>query len=559
MPAMAVAPGRKLLATWLAFLIVVPLLPALARADDRTIVLLEVEGEEKPRVTKALERMVKNGNEILRGSTYRDAARRLRAEKLTPRNVKKVCSYLKVDGVLDGTLVQDDDGYRLVVRLRSAADGVIEKKIPLRMNQPWLSEQLNNELARRLTTAIDNLPAADKDGRDATRVAAARDKPDEGEDDEKGSGKGKDGEDDERAVVAGAGKKGSKGSKGSKKTPLDEVEPDDQEVEADKLASARDAGKADEEGDDAEGQGPEEEDELEDEPKDGQEVAANSEDGEDQGDAGTVDREAADGQQTTSIRTTPLLVNLGVSFIGRKLTFDYTGTVAEQAPPGYSGTPVPGGYLTAEAYPGGFGGDTKGVAANIGIGIVLDRVFSLNSSVADATGTAVNLPTRMWRYGANLRYRHNFSDGPNGFSMHGAVGYNTAGFSIDKSGAPGGMVDVPNVNYKYVDIGAGARIPIAGAFSLLAEAKVLAPMTTGPIQELDQYGPATVFGYEGEAVFEYQITRTINARAGGRLMQLSYTFDGDGDLDDRDGNGENDVTGASDRFLGGFVTAGYSF
>jgi len=541
---MTAARGRRLLVFWLAFALLLPAAVVAAGPDDKTIVMLEVEGEREPRLRKSLERMVKTQHEILPGSTYRDAARRLRAVKLTPNNVKRVCAYLKVDGVLDGTVVQDEDGYKFVVRLRSASDGVIQKQIPMRLAQSRLSEKMADQLAQRLMVAIDDLPAVDKTGQDATRVAGAGD---EDADEPPASKKGK-------KVAAARPAKGKKGKKAAiVKVGPNEVPPDQDQVEAQTVPSARE--------DEKDGDSDEEEDgdRRRVAMKDGGEEEEGGDEGGDDVD-GSVDSEAASPAPATSLRTTPLLVNLGVSFIGRKLSFDYSG-VAEEAPPGYSGSPVPGAYLSGEVYPAAFGGD-RGVLANLGVGIVLDRVISLNSAVNDAAGMPVALPTRMWRYGANLRYRHNFGgDEPRGISMHGAVGYNTAGFSINKGDAPGGptSVDVPNVNYKYVDIGIGGRIPIFGQLSFLAEAKFLAPLAAGQIQQPEQYGAASVTGIEGEAVLEYQITSRIHARAGGRLMQLKYSFNGNGTLDDRDANGEKDVSGASDRFLGGFVTGGYSF
>jgi hypothetical protein len=541
---MPAARGRRFLTSWLAFGIVFSSVSAFAGPGDKTIVLLEVEGEQTPRLRRSLERMVKSQqHEILPGTVYRDAARRLRATKLTPNNVKKVCAYLKVDGVLDGTVVQDAEGYRFIVRLRSASSGIIEKKFPLRLVQPHLKEATADQLAARLLLAIDNLPLVDKDGEDATRVAAARkgngakkrrsaakDEAEDAEDDElsevKSSGKGRRG-----AAVAGKSGAGARAKKSARQDE-DEAELEEEEEPGEGTADERVAAQGDEESGD---------------------------EGEDEVDGSLEDDTDSPAASGSTPRTTALLVNAGVSFIGRKLSFSYSGA-AEQGPPGFSGTPVPGAYVVGEVYPAAFDGK-RGALADLGVGFVVDRVIKLNSAVDDGTGMAtVNLGTRMWRYGANLRYRHNFDAAPNGYSVHGSIGYTSAGFSISKGEAPDGVnVDVPNVGYRVIDAGGGGRIPILEKLSFLAEAKFLAPLDTGPIQGNAQYGPATVMGFEGEAAFEYQITPNFMARAGGRLMLISFSFDGDGALDDRDGNGENDVSGASDRYLGGFVTGGYSF
>jgi hypothetical protein len=588
---MAAAPGRSLLVSWLALGVLLAA-PATAAAGDKTIVMLEVEGERTPRLLKSLERMVKNQHEILAGSVYRDAARRLRVLKLTPNNVKKVCAYLKVDGVIDGTVMQEEGSYRFIVRLRSGATGIIEKQIPMRLAQPLLSEKMAGMLAERLMTAIDNLPPMDKDGQDGTRVAIGKQGEvlENGEEEaEEPTGKGKKTKGKRTAVASSSsGKKKGKPPKKSKDgIEADVEEPErvasvleEQAQEREGKSKGKGKSKSKDDGDDAEeeddddkrvamkdggddddGSGGDDE-VVEEDDEDGEKSRDDGDDDDDDDEsAGSVESDAEVAADSSSPRSAPALVNAGLSFVGRKLSFDYTGANAEQAPPGFSGTPVPGAYVVGEVYPAAFGGG-EGVLANLGIGIVADRVIKLNSSVEDATGMGtVNLATRMWRYGANLRYRHNFGDEPNGYSVLASVGYNTAGFSISKGDAPGGpgSVDLPNVDYRYIDAGLGGRIPIFGQLSLLAEAKFLAPLDTGQIQRTSQYGAASVTGFDFEAVFEYQITKSFQARAGGRLMQMGYSFEGTGALGDRTGDGMNDVTGASDRYLGGFVTGGYSF
>jgi hypothetical protein len=574
MAAMTAAPGHRLLIFWLAFGLVMTAAPALAAAGDKTLVLLEVEGESTPRLAKALERMIKTEHEVMPGSVYRDAARRLRARKLTPNNVKKVCAYLKVDGVLDGTVVQEDGSYRFIVRLRSGSKGIIEKKIPLRMANAWLSEEMSNRLSERLMSAIDNLPAVDKDGRDATMIASDEDRGKSGKQekdkkrrgDDEADDDGDDGEDDEDEEVASSSRS-RKGVKRVSLRDLDKLDDEDEDKGKEKNKGkskskgkddTEDEGEGEGEGDDGSGRDVTADADDSDEGDD-----ADGDDGDDEGEDdldGSLEDDAELAASRTTPRTTPLLVNAGVSFIGRKLAFSSVAGAADP-PPGYSGTPVPGAYIVGEAYPGVFAGK-KGILANLGLGFVIDRVIKLNSAVPDSTGMGtVNLSTRMWRYGANLRYRHNFGSEPNGYSIQTAIGFNTAGFAISKGDAPNGSgsVDVPNVNYKYIDAGVGGRIPIAGKLSFLAEAKFLSPLSTGQIQSTTHYGPASVIGFDGEGAFEYQITPSIQARAGGRIMYLKYSFDGSGALDDRDMNGSPDVTGASDRFFGGFLTGGYSF
>jgi hypothetical protein len=606
------------------------LLPFVRQAEaakDKHIVLLDIEGERSPRLKKSIARMVKEQYQIMEGSNYRDAARRLRAEKLIPVNVKKVCAYLEVDGVIDGTLVKEDGRYKFTLRLRSAVTGAIAKKIPMYINQPSLSQNMADQLEERLLAAIADLPRPGG----GTKIKAKGRAGDDDDEDVEATGFGKkkgkkakqaadDEDDDEDEEEAPPPKKMTKAEKKKakaaalaekkreekeareeaarearekkerekaekemarkkKKAKADEDE-DDEDDDADedvavkskknkgKKAAAKDEDEDDDEADDEDGgkkkskaAADDENDEDEDEPKRAamrdagdQEEDADDASNPDLGLEKSADKPTAAG----GVRTSPLVVNGGMSFVGRNLTFK-SSAPADQAPRGYQGKTVPGVYATGELYPMSFAG-AKGALANVGVGFVADRVIKLNSSVSDGMDGTTLLPTKQSRYGINLRYRHNFGAGPRGVSVLASVGYNKLTFSIDKSGAPDNViVDVPNTSYTYVDPGIGVRVPLAGALSALVEGKFMAVLGTGQIQQPEQYGAATVTGFDGDLGFEYSLGDHFLARAGARLMYIGYSFKGNGELSDRDGNGSADVGGASDRYLGGYLTAGYAF
>lgn len=603
------------------------LLPFVRQAEaarDKHIVLLDIEGERSPRLKKSIARMVKEQYQVMEGSSYRDAARRLRAQKLIPVNVKKVCAYLEVDGVIDGTLVKEDGRYKFTLRLRSAVTGAIAKKIPMYINQPSLSQNMADQLEERLLAAIADLPRPGG----GTKVKA-KGRADDGDDDmdeeEGGFGKKKKGkkvkpaaddeDDDEEDEEDEAPKKMTKAEKRAaekkakaaalaekkreekeareeaarearekkerekaekemarkkKKVKDEDEEDEDEEADADdeevavkskknkgkKTAARDDEEEADEDADSAEDE--------EDSPKKRAAMrdAGEQEDDPDADDASNPDlgleKSADQPAAATGVRTTPLLVNAGISFVGRNLSFK-SSAPAETAPRGYQGKTVPGVYATGELYPMTFAG-AKGALANIGVGFVADRVIKLNSSVSDGMDGTTLLPTKQSRYGVNLRYRHNFGSGPHGVSLLASVGYNKLTFSIDKSGAPDNViVDVPNTAYTYVDPGIGVRVPIAGSVYGLVEGKFMAVLGTGEIQQPEQYGAATVTGFDGDAGLEYGLGDHFLVRAGARLIMIGYSFKGNGEQSDRDGNGSADVGGASDRYLGGYLTAGYAF
>ena len=528
-------------------------------AADKYIVVMDIEGERGSRIKTSITRMVKSQHEVMRDSNYHTMARRLRAKKLIPVHVKKVCAALKADGVIDGTLVKDDGRYRFTLRLRSGATGAIIKTIPMYINQPSISDTMYDKIEERLLAAIDGLPSLEggKKRRGPERVDEDEDFEEEPRVDRKAERKRAAEEKRRAAAERKAAEKEARAEAARKKK---------EEAEERRRARVRKASARDEVDEEAEDEGGlddlDEEDPLDgDQAEDDEEPRRTAmrdagEDDDDEPDA-SVEAEVSP-SAPTSPRTTPVLLHAGVSFVGRNLSFSYAGDEADR-PLGYQGNPVPGIFAEGEIYPMAFS-NKRGVLANLGVGFVADRVLRLNSAVDDGMGGTALLTTRQSRYGASLLYRHNFGDGPRGVSLTASVGYTKLSFVIDKEAAPAGViVDVPNVSYAYADPGLGVRIPITGPLAALVEGKFLAVLDTGEIQDPNQYGAATVTGFDADAGLEYRIGEHFLARAGARFVMMGYAFKGTGTLTDRDENGEVDVGGASDRYLGGYVTAGYAF
>jgi hypothetical protein len=558
------ARGRQLLFCAALTGLLVALGPRVASAD-KYIVVLDIEGERTPRLKKALTRMVKAHHEAMDGSVYRRAARRLRKQKLTPTNVKKVCDYLKADGIIDGTLVKDDGRYRFTIRLRSGRTGAISKKIPMYINTPSLSENMAVQLEERLVAAIDALPRVsgrDDDLEDEEEFVARK------KVDKKAERKRL----EEKRLAAK-----EKRLEQKRKAEEDKRRREEEKAEARrKKQDAEDRGKAskrraareeedldDEEGDDFDDEeGDQAFDDEDPRPKRAAMKDAGDDEEEDD-DPDDDDPDATVGKSArpsgpTSPRTTPVLVHAGLSVTGRKLSFRYAGDEANR-PLGYKGSPVPGIYAEGELYPLAFGGK-RGALANIGIGFMIDRVLRLSSAVADGMGGTAQLATTQARYGGSLLYRWNFGSGPDGISVTPSLGYSKLAFLIDKAAAPDGVVvDVPNVSYTFAEVGAAIRVPIAGPVAGILEAKFLAVLDTGEIQQPTQYGAATVTGVDADGGLEMRFGQHFLARAGARLLLMGYDFKGTGEMADRDANGEIDVGGAADRYLGGYMTAGYIF
>jgi hypothetical protein len=532
-------------------------------AADKYIVVMDIEGERGKRIKTSLTRMVKSQHKVMRDSNYHDMARRLRAKKLIPVNVKKVCASLKADGLIDGTLVKMDGRYRLTLRVRSGATGAITKTIPMFINQPSISDTMYDKLEERLLMALDDLPSLDGGGAKGKNKKRIDDDDDFEDDDEpvarvdRRADKKRAAEEKKRA--AEEKKRAAAERKAEDKKARAEAARKKKEEDDERRRAARVKKVSRDEDDDLDDDDPDDEGEADDDDDEPSPRRAAMKDAgdDDDGPTASVDRGATP-SAPTSPRTTPVLLHAGMSFIGRSLTFRHAGDEADR-PLGYQGSPVPGIFAEGEIYPMAFGGERGGLA-NVGIGFVADRVLVLNSAVDDGMDGLALLATRQSRYGASLLYRHNFGSGPDGVSLTASVGYTKLSFVIDKAAAPEGViVDVPNVSYAFADPGLGVRIPIAGPLSALVEGKFLAVLDTGEIQQPTQYGAATVTGFDGDAGLEYRIGQNFLARAGARLVLMGYAFKGTGTLTDRKQDGEVDVGGAADRYLGGYLTAGYAF
>jgi hypothetical protein len=74
---------------------------------------------------------------------------------------------------------------------------------------------------------------------------------------------------------------------------------------------------------------------------------------------------------------------------------------------------------------------------------------------------------------------------------------------------------------------------------------------TGEIQTPEQYGAAKVTGVEGSVSIDAAITRHVLLRLRGGMSQVGYDFTGNGAMsNNRDGDPNQDVGGALDRWLG---------
>lgn len=242
--------------------------------------------------------------------------------------------------------------------------------------------------------------------------------------------------------------------------------------------------------------------------------------------------------------------SIGISVIGRDLTFTVQPSIpTEQQPMSYQGTPVGAAQFNGEVFPLLH---SKGLMRNLGISVSLQKAIRLRSRVA-TQGEAHEFDTEQSRYRVGVRYRVPL--GKSTFRL--AAGYMKMNHQINSGGID---LDLPNVSYSCVELGGGLRVPISpGKVTLGADALYLHVMDAGEITAPDAYGNATVQGVDVDAHLAYMASERMVIRGGVQFVRMGFAFDGSGAMTQLDSSPDQDVGGAADTWLGGYVTAGVVF
>ena len=272
---------------------------------------------------------------------------------------------------------------------------------------------------------------------------------------------------------------------------------------------------------------------------------------------------AASNDRRHGFATRPVDLNVGLSVAARRLTFDSSPTLVNK-PQGYSGAAVAGVLVDATIYPAAFDDDRRGFWRNVGVSVILDRVIKVDSSVQYSDNGNImtaTLPSTQERFGIGIAGRYPLGTSPDAPEITGKLRFNTMFFTIDKRGAPAGAtVDIPNVVYHFIEPALGFKLPISSKFAFSAELAVMLVTDAGAIEAPDQYGGASVLGFDGDIGAEYMFSRSLFGRLSFRFTTVGFSFVGNGaQSQNRDGEGVQDVSGARDTYLGGAATVGYLF
>jgi hypothetical protein len=199
--------------------------------------------------------------------------------------------------------------------------------------------------------------------------------------------------------------------------------------------------------------------------------------------------------------------------------------------------------------------------ASLGFAFRFDKVLGLQTAI-EAGGQQLLAATDQSSYNVGVRIRYRFSSVPTQPTITLGAGLGKLSFTVDDANLPAGLaLDVPNTSYSFLDPGMSLRLAIHPRVHISAGGRLLLITNAGDVQEIDQYGAATITSYAVDTGLEFLATPNWRVRAIGSYTTVAMQFIGNGEQTYlRDGDpGDVDVLGANDRYLGGIVSVGYVY
>lgn len=497
-----------------------------AWAKQRVVVL----GFTGPQASKAeveVAKIVRRKHTLVPVRQWARARKRLGAKGSSDKTVRRVAAEVGADAIISGTITRKAGKFALRVTVREGRTGRTVQAIRVVLRSPRIDARAREDLARELLPAIARArgPGAaevrdERADRPERRRRKAPKSPESGESSDSSASSdaaGSDG-DNERAEGRGG--------------PVDpaSVEDDEPVPGVDDAPARRERRVASASGAD-------------------RESGALTDDNDDDNDAAEGPRlEAAVARDS---RRWIVEIGAGVSVTRRRLDFTYQSDL-QNKPFGYDGRPVAGGVVAGEIYPLA---SRRGFVGGLGVGFAYDRVFLLKSRL-ETGGDEYDTTQIHWGVGA--RWRWNPGSRPTLPTVKLGVGFGRLTFAIDTNGT---ALDLPDIDYQYLDAGLGVRVPLgANRFALVADGKYLFVMGSGDFETMENYGSGSIQGLDAQAGVEWRALPFLTVRVAGRYVRLAHAFDGSGaKASMRDADQDKDVGGALDQYMGGYVTAGTRF
>lgn len=567
----SIASTSKLLAVAVAVAVVLGAAPV-AEAGRKRVVVLEFEGPRSEKFHEDLVRLIEKTHTVVPAEKWNGTAEQLGAGTRSDRDVKKVARKLKVDAIVEGKIEKRRDAFIIRLKLRAGKSGeLVGDSIDTKADGPRIDGRAQKDLKDELVGKIDDI-----DDIESNHDGSGGDDADDDPPARRATRAAKSDDDDDRPArkPARAEKDDDDDRPAARKTARKPARKDDDDADDDRPARrGKFAGRSDDErGSDRVGKPrkPEADDDDDDDKppsrkpagKPGadarraraKQVATRDDDEAAQADARF---EPVDAATALSPGERFLDAALGMSVTMRRMSFAYRADLL-QRPTSYNGKPAPGALLDITAYPLALGHTRRDVVKDIGLELLYDRAIKLNTQATvtqDGARTTQNYSTLESRFALTAVFRHALGSSPSAPVVLGTLGYHRQQFNIL------GKVDLPDVKYSMFAPGVGLRFPVIPKLIVGADAKLLLPTSTGMIQDPDQYGQAKVYGFDLSVGADYLIHPNIFARATARFEAISFSFAGKGSQSiarDNDPTTQ-DVTGARDNYIGGFLTVGYLY
>jgi tetratricopeptide (TPR) repeat protein len=235
-------------------------------------------------------------------------------------------------------------------------------------------------------------------------------------------------------------------------------------------------------------------------------------------------------------------IGLGTSVAQRSLTYQLRSGFAP-GPPEVT-TSAGSARFEAELYPFALANPDSALA---GLGLVVgyDKTLGLSLRATDQLDSA---PVDQLAFQIGARYR--FSAGTASTISIG-LDYAHRQYLVDQSN-PAVQLDVPDVDYRMIAPTLAARVPVSAAVALFATIDGMLVFDAGPIEDLKNYGKATVYGIAAVGGAEIAVGKRIGVRVALEYSRIDLAFNGNGE---KANNGDGDpttvdVTGATDSAIG---------
>ncbi|HEY4055021.1 MAG TPA: hypothetical protein VGM39_00385 [Kofleriaceae bacterium] len=535
------------------------LVPSIAEAGRKRVVVLDFEGPKAEQFHDDVVKVVKKSATVIPAEKWSSKAEELDAEKVTDGNVKKVAKKLKLDAVITGRIEKRRDKYIIQIKVRNGKTGTIAgQRIDVTSDGPELEGDAKKDLKDELIGAIDTLKS-DDDDEGSSDDSEDSDEPKKSKKELAAEKKKK--EEEEAAAKA---EEEAAAAKEAKKKKHDEDEGDDEDKpkhkkkgfgggDMDEAAALKTHGEGDDEGDDEDKPKHKKHSEEGDEDEDNKSKKKKKKKIADSGDDESVEEHSDDGEEDTDVNMLgpgerAVDAALGLSFTARKLSFNTKAGVMNVPPP-YNGVPVAGADIDVSVFPLAIGHKNKSALRGLGITGFYDKVIKIESKAQN-----ISLPTKESRFGLGVVFRYPLGN----LVVGGMFRVGKQSFTI---GSAGGVEPaLPDTEYTIFEPSAFVKYAVGQKVTVGVMGGFLGITNTGEIQQMDQYGAATVTGAEVEAGLDVMLTKNVLVRATFRFEQIGYKFKGVGAQVERDNDPSSpDVGGAADRYIGGTVLAGYLY